>query len=240
MIDWQALYSRDYILVPDCWQGCGGYCCGNFLAGDTSLPGGNEVVVPFLPGEYAHHLALGGIAQSTRVVSQDYVLPDGSPFTAHFLRCSARGRCEPHGARPLVCRIYPYFPLVDIDGAIEGFEYGSLMDLFFPGPATHPCTLVRESGEEIKARLSRELAPALAHPELVFAFALARLITAALRRSLPGTFDPSAPAEERRAFLRAFEWRVFSRKPWATPEFKEEVARLHAAMTRRHGRLDLG
>ena len=75
---------------------------------------------------------------------------------------------------------------------------------------------------------------------VVFAFALARLITAALRRSLPGTFDPSAPAEERRAFLRAFEWRVFSRKPWATPEFKEEVARLHAAMTRRHGRLDLG
>lgn len=236
-IDWDSLYRREYVSVPDCWKECGGYCCNNFLAGELSLPESDKVVVPFLPGEYAHHVAAGGFPQPGMTVTQHYVLPDGQPWDVHFLRCSAKGKCNANFVKPLVCRIYPYFPVVDLDGGIVDFEYCSLIDLFHPEVSVHPCYIVREEGHAVQERLRVVLAEALVYPEIVFAFAMFKRITDALRRALPGTFDAKAEPGERRKFLRAFQWQIYSRKPWITPEFRKEVSILHAAMVKRHGRL---
>ncbi|QAZ69659.1 hypothetical protein [Solidesulfovibrio carbinolicus] len=238
-VNWAAIAEARHVAVKDCWTTCDGYCCKNFLAGELSLPDADKVIVPYLPGEFAYQQTLGGLPESVRAVRQTYVLPDGRPWNVDFLHCTAKGRCDGLFYKPLVCRIYPYFPLVDLDGSIRGFEYCSLMDLFHAGPDAHPCTLARELGQAVQDGLRRSLAPALCFSEIIFAFAMFERIVTALRRAVPGVLDGEPGSEGRGRFLRAYQWQVFSRKPWATPAFAEETAALYAAMTRRHGPLDL-
>jgi hypothetical protein len=100
-----------------------------------------------------------------------YTLSDGTKWHQHFLFCSCQGLCSPHQARPLICRIYPYFPIVNMDGELVDFEFSSLMDLCYTFPERdHPCTLVRERAAAVKQSLARGMSFLQDRRSLTFAY----------------------------------------------------------------------
>ena len=136
-------------------------------------------------------------------------------------------RSDPHGHRPLICRIYPYFPVVDSKGNIEGFEYAALMDLFYRKPdENHKCTLVREQSVRIKNELSASLQPLLKDPEIVFLFRTLKLLVDRLKKKMDGFIDELSD-EDKKRFIAKYEWMILTGKPWQDASFSAEVTQVY-------------
>ncbi|WP_353118355.1 hypothetical protein [Nitratidesulfovibrio sp.] len=234
-LPWSDFYATPFVEAPDCWKTCGGYCCANF----TQLNSGGSVVVPFLAQEYGHYAALAGPEGTAQVSHHAFTLPDGSPLTVHLLRCKRQGLCTPWAARPLICRIYPYLPVVDLHGTVTDFDACSLADAFYRHPAaSHRCTLVREQADAIRPALKDALRDMLAYPEMIFSFLLLHLVLKHLRMALPQHVDTLSD-DEFPAFRTRFNSLLFTQRPWRTPAFADDVAAMYAACVALHGPLDL-
>jgi hypothetical protein len=166
-----------------------------------------------------------------------YTLPDGTEWKQHFLFCSCEGQCAPHTSRPLICRIYPYFPTVDVDGNVTGFEFSALMDLCYEDPAKdHPCTLVRERDEDVRQALAKAMTFLKQRPDLIFAFMVLRRLADTFRDAMGMTLDTAGDSGQ---FFKKFEWLVFSRKAWRKKEFIEGVMQDLQRVRDKYGRFDL-
>jgi len=199
----------------------------------------SAVILPFFPGEYDYYTSLGGIQSINESPSvQEYALPDGTSYTARFIKCSCAGMCVPHAARPLICRIYPYYPRVDLNGKILGFGHSALMDVLYEAPETnHPCTLVREEKERIQSELRDSLPVLLQYPEFIFVFKVLEIIERELRQHLPKRIDLLEDNDAVKSFFRNFEWAVLSRKPWATELVATEIGSIYNSLVQEHGLL---
>ena len=237
-MNWEQIYDIRFIESPGCWETCSSYCCSNFHADKMPLLSSKGVVLPLFPGEWDHQRSLGVEERPGFEHREDvYTLADGTQWHQHFLYCQCDGQCGPHEARPLICRIYPYFPIVDLNGSVLDFEYSSLMDLCYTDPERdHPCTLVREHAEETKRSLAEGMSFIKESPELIFSFQVIHLLTETFKKAMGMTMGES---EDQRKFFKKFEWMVFSRKAWTKADFIEGVERIYTDVRNQHGSLEL-
>ncbi len=223
--DWSAIYCQEFIYVDTCWKTCGSYCCKNFYGDNFNLLNKKNVILPLIESEYRYFESTGGISNiKEKPVEQKYSLDNGVEISVFFLSCQCGGVCSPHAARPFICRIYPFFPIVDDTGTITGFDNAALIDMLFNNPAkNHPCTLVRTQREQIEHQLRQSLQPFTRNPEIVFFLKVLELIAVFLRKKITACVDEAFAAGEERAFFKKYEWNVFSRKPWTNRDFREQV-----------------
>ena len=59
--------------------------------------------------------------------------------------------------RPLICKLYPFLPKVDNRGGILDFFSATFFDLFYD-KSSHPCTLVAQHEDEVKAQSDKVIA----------------------------------------------------------------------------------
>ena len=238
-VNWDKIYNSEFIHAPNCWKSCGGYCCKNFYGDQFKILDKQGVALPLLEAEYEYYKSIGGIKNITEPAKKrTFTLNNGKSFSIYILSCSCKGLCNPHNARPLVCRIYPYFPLVNASGDIEGFEYSALMDLFYRDPdKNHKCTLVREQAQKVKNELSINLQPLLADPQVVFIFMCLKELVSRLKTKMAGFID-NLDDESKKRFIAKYEWMILTGKPWADKEFGERITAIYEEVKVANGNVD--
>ena len=225
--DWKAIYDTPLMDVGSCHTHCGGYCCKNFYASDFNILSSNEVVLPMIDSEFEYLMSLGGMEGiSDGAHSEEFSPVPGHTINLWFMKCTAQGLCHPHCHRPFVCRLYPYLPLIDYEGNITGFDYSALVDLFYTEKEQHPCWLVTQQEAMVQRQLLEALQPLIRNPEMIFILKASALVIDSLRKKVTGTFDPKDDVA-RKAFLKHYEYEVFTRSPWRTKEFKREIADIY-------------
>lgn len=234
-INWESIYKKDFISFKDCYLTCDGYCCKNFFGSGFKLLNQNAVVLPMLEGEYEYYKNQGGIYNISKEAKREEFSFGDKKLVLYYLSCECRGLCNPHCLRPLICRIYPYFPIVNIQGDILDFYPASLMDLFFGSIKNHQCTLVREYQEELKTQLNESLKEILCYPLFVFIFRLMEIVAKHLQESLQNQCIDSLNEKERAEFLRKLEWNLLSRKAWNNQRFKEKANGIYQEMVAYYG-----
>ncbi|WP_243439156.1 hypothetical protein [Fundidesulfovibrio soli] len=227
--DWERLDALPLPGVNGCWQTCGGYCCGNF----DGTGAGSAVTIPFFPGEFEAY-ARSPIRQGTKVTHRRFPLPDGRSLKIDFLHCQCNGLCEPHGSRPLVCKLYPYFPQCDAEGNLTGIDVCSLADVYFEEVCgQRKCTVFdpEAAGDE---RIRAVLQALVEEPCNILYVRLATLIREHLRTALkdfPREPDPSLAGK----LLARFNMLLFSHTPWRTAAFRKEFAESYNTLLGRFG-----
>lgn len=161
---WDALHQLSFVFEDGCWSTCGGHCCKSDSPDLAFALLGTGAGMVFFEGEFDFLREKGVLQEGFLERAKLWKFPFGDGQEARFWisKCNLGGRCTLPGYRPLLCKVYPYLPRVDLaTGAIGGFIQAAVFDQFW----THlgkqnPCTLVRERPEQTqKAAL-----PALEQP----------------------------------------------------------------------------
>lgn len=130
---YERIYATDLTYVPGCWQLCGNAHCCNFSrhkARFKLLACQPFQELPLLPGEYEFLQAKDWLRQfgehEHRII--EYSLG------RHVLRAesiiSRRPNCAcDHATRPTICRLYPFLPVLGIDGAMTGVEFVGIYEI---------------------------------------------------------------------------------------------------------------
>ena len=228
--DWERLHALPLPGADGCWKACGGYCCGNF----NGTGAGSSVVVPFFPGEYEAY-ARAPIIEGTKVSHKRFPMPDGRALQVDFLHCQCNGLCDPHASRPLVCKIYPYFPRCDEDGNLTGVDACSLADIYFEGVCGQRKCAIHDPETALGDERLQAVFLALAQePCNLLYLRLAALIREHLRAALADFPRNPAPALAGKQFAK-FNMMLFSQAPWRTAAFRNDFNTLYNSLLRRFG-----
>lgn len=126
-VDWDAVYRLDLVYQPDCWRLCGDAHCCSFARHKARF----RIVgrkpfqeLPLLPGEAAFLRRTGAMAQFQEHVHKqtEFVLDDHRAIPVESIVSHRPGCACEHATRPTICRLYPLFPVLDLDGRLLGVE----------------------------------------------------------------------------------------------------------------------
>lgn len=234
-VDWKDIYDTQFVFFDDCWKTCDGYCCKNFFGGYLNILDKDSVVLPMLEDEFLYYQSIGGISNITDTPKkQTFTLKNGKEFTIYFLSCKCKGMCEPHSSRPIICKIYPYFPIVDYNGEILGYENCALMDIFYSDKHKHKCTLVNTHNIQLSLQLDVSMKKLLKYPIFIFTFMVMKLFIDKLRDNMPHKIDLLDDNGKKKFFLK-YEMNILSGKPWKRNSFADEIVDIYNKVASRYG-----
>ncbi|MBF0540425.1 MAG: hypothetical protein HQK91_03105 [Nitrospirae bacterium] len=224
-IDWEEIYNTDFIFSNDCWKTCNSNCCRNSFEAYYKLLPKKSMQLFFFPDEYEYYQSIGGVKDITsRPKKRIFTMPSGDKIELISLSCECQGKCSPHSSRPLVCRLYPYFPIINDNNDIEGFEFGSVIEIFYENPElNHPCTLVRQNSKEIQDILKDKMKLLLKYPSIVYFFKAYHILANALRDAQACKFDNLKDEKDFIEFFKQYEWNVFTGNPFKNPVVVKEL-----------------
>jgi hypothetical protein len=134
----------------------------------------------FMPREYEflkrHHRLQDGFEATHRHHEFVFDSERGLKIGFDTAVCSLGGICSLPEYRPLICKFYPYYPVVTPEsGDIDRLITGSIIDQFWSDLGIeHPCWLHRTQGDAV-AKAVKATAPALRHPYFEFHLGAAAL-----------------------------------------------------------------
>ncbi|WP_033069321.1 hypothetical protein [Thalassospira australica] len=178
--DWEQLHAFK-LEFGDCWKNCGSYCCKtNHPQQDFSLMKQESAGMVFMSAEYdflARHLRLqDGFEETHR--RHRFVFNEERNLAIEFdtAVCDLGGICSMFEYRPLICKFYPYYPVMSpVTREIDQFITGSLIDQYWEDlNIQHPCWLHRVKGDQVKQAV-RAAASAMDHPYFVFCMGAAAI-----------------------------------------------------------------
>lgn len=225
--------------VDQCWTQCGGYCCGNF----HGIGGQNEVVIPLFPGEDALH-ASTPLRGRVRYSSRSFTLPDGHKTSVTFLHCSCGGACQPHSHRPLICRLYPYFPVCDVQGLLTGIDACSLADIFYQEiTGQQKCPVFAADILDSNPDFAQSLRVILQNPQNILFIMAINLVCQHLHMALrPCVGTPAKHLKKQETvdfgndlLKKQFSMMLFTLSPWKTAAFRDDFQTLCVSLQQRYG-----
>ena len=226
--DWEQIYALPFPTVAKCWEQCGGYCCGNF----HGTGGRGEVIIPLFPGENTFHAA-AQLQGPVRYIPRTFMLPDDTPLHVPFLHCACKGQCQPHRLRPLICRLYPYFPVCDEQGTLIGVEACSLADIFsLETSGIQKCPVFVDDILDRQNPFSQSVRALLQNPQNIFFVMTVNLLCQHLRRALRLCTNDTMQDVEKH---KKFSMMLFSLSPWKTRAFADDFQALYAVLKYRYG-----
>lgn len=176
-IDWRHIHGlATYVETGDCWRQCGSYCCKTNHDEFTFRfirPG--QVLLPLCPAEYKHLKGQGWLPDDApQAVSRLAVeLEPGRSAAVYMVRCDRGGLCDHPDYRPLICKIYPYYPLPTPEGDIEDLVLGSVFDVARWARDGHlACPALRNENEAVREKAAENFRRLFQHPHLIFYFRL--------------------------------------------------------------------
>lgn len=138
-IDWKKIHeAHNGMFRENCWETCNSYCCNK-----------KELIIPLFPGEYKflekNNLLEKDFEESHRQFKFNV---KNTTFKIDTIICKLKGKCVYHQNRPVICKLFPLFPVVQDDGKIIGIEILDPFDMFWGyifednRLLANPCTLV--------------------------------------------------------------------------------------------------
>lgn len=187
-IDFDALYGIDLVYRPGCWQLCGDAHCCSFARVKSSFrflyrTPGQEL--PLLPGEYdwlkarSLHLQFGDHQHR----ALPYRFGDRTMTIESVLSRRPGCACD-HATRTTVCRLYPFLPVLDVDGRFTGVQRLGMFDMLEELDGRERACRVDEIPREELGKLLAMAGVLAAHPLALFCTIAYRLAHEHLRERL--------------------------------------------------------
>jgi len=164
-IDFERIYGTDLVYHKDCWKLCGdGHCCtfsrhkSRFKLIGT--PAAQQL--PLLPGEYAFLRDKGWLSQYRDHELRSFDLDfHGRRLSVESLVGHSSGCLCKHDVRTTICRLYPFLPVLDLDGRLRDLDllFGSFEVLEELQGTGRYCRIEKVDPQEFAkfAAISREI-----------------------------------------------------------------------------------
>jgi hypothetical protein len=122
-VDWDAIYETDLVYEANCWTKCGdAHCCSFSRHKSRFMFMGRKHFqeLPLLPGEYDYLRQTGRLEQfgDHKHKRTEFTLRGGGVMILDSIVSYRPGCACEHAHRPTVCRLYPLFPVLDIEGRL--------------------------------------------------------------------------------------------------------------------------
>lgn len=208
---YQKLENLEIVYFKDCFKHCNGHCCNANKK--------QNVIIPMLKSEYDY---LKNKTNLKLVANIDYKLECEKIISLYFLECNLKGICN---FRPLACKLYPFFAKINNDLDILQVREISLYDMFYKDTKSHPCYLIANNYEEVKAQFTSNIKKIINEPVLIFIFMSLEL----LRKHLKIYFN----SLYKDFYLDEIENKkeIFNKnnfvKAWKNDEFKKEINKIY-------------
>lgn len=226
-----TLKNKEYVFFKECYKTCNGYCCNNFHADSFKMIDSHNVILPMIEAEFLSMQKNGGMDNVKDFYHKTFWLKCGVGLKLYFLKCGVKGLCSPHCNRPLVCKIYPYFPLVDEKGEFLGVREVAMLDLFYKDDKNHPCTLVNTHKNELLKQFKSSTKELLKEPVMIFVFMALELLDKYLMKYFKNYFNEPfldvLGENERKDFFKKYENNALLFKAWRNDDFKNEINELY-------------
>jgi hypothetical protein len=243
-VDWQILHERPLIAVDDCWKRCDGFCCANSHPDFVFrlLPaGGKGTVVAYLEDEYAWMKASGrtvcGEEDGREIQPMVFDFGGPKPLVLRHAPCGHLGRCNDVCTKPLLCRTYPFLPVLGLDGAVAEVLPASIVDYTVRlKEGRDPCPLEADPGARLLHDAlagDAQLAAALAHPRLILATQAAKAFTESYAERFAAWNAKAALTGQ--AFWQAWEMQYLGRRLVDREAVAAHLRETHAALVARYG-----
>nr|WP_287410474.1 hypothetical protein [Pseudodesulfovibrio sp.] len=130
---WAEIHSKEFVSTPECWTSCnGGACCNMGLVSDIQfniLPNVGTTLI-FMEDEYRYFNSQSmKLTHPIKTLEMNFA--DKETLTIHTAHCDLNGRCTDCFPKPLLCKMYPYVPIVTLDNSLETILSGSIYDWTF-------------------------------------------------------------------------------------------------------------
>jgi len=181
-VPWSTIHGKAFVSESNCWTTCGGgFCCSNNNPDyQFQLIPTHGTTLIYLEQEYQwlvrHGTAPGpdNLGTVPNVLTFDFGGPQ--PLTLVQMPCHLLGKCTGIIDKPLLCKLYPMLPILDIDGNLETIYPASVFDLTVEvrGFKT-PCKVLDKRKEYFaKWQASGSDLECLRHPCLILYFQAAK------------------------------------------------------------------
>ncbi len=142
MIDFRILYDHPISKPCSLWEKCDSHCCtiGRLL--QPHDPDTHLVALPIPEVEFDYLRSLGAPGdQWPETPRKMEVALEGYTLRFYMQPCLLGGACNSDW-RPSICRIYPYFPLLDDDFKISALMKATALDLVWDShDGEDPCLM---------------------------------------------------------------------------------------------------
>ena len=216
VVDWDAIRRSSFVHEDGCWHTCnGGFCCSNEHPdfefqlhprswNDAPLHGG-RVPLPRAGGRRAG-------ARRARLTPNRIALDFGGPRPLALVHtpCRLLGLCKGVIDKPLLCRLYPFVPVLGLDGSLEDLVPASIFELTFDliGSPT-PCTVRAKRQEYFERwRANDDRLAVLRHPYVILFLQAAKHFAALYAERLAA--DPTLRGLSGRSFWKRWEFEYLS------------------------------
>ena len=236
---WEDIH-RFELKFGACWTNCAGYCCKtNHETQKFSLMKCDAAGMVFMPQEYEflkrHDRLQTGFETTHRHHEFLFDPARGLKVGYDTAVCNLGGICSLPEYRPLICKFYPYYPVVAPEsGEVDRFITGSIIDQYWADLGIeHPCWLHRTQGEAVAAAV-RSTGPALHHPYFMFHMGAAAVfvdhVTARMRQDQADLLKGDA-----RQFFRNWEVLYLTGRLVDREVLAQDLRAFHARVEARFG-----
>ena len=154
--------------------------------------------------------------------------------------CHLEGRCTYPEYRPLICKVYPYFPRISLDTLeITGYAYSSALDQYWGALSLkHPCHIVQTLDEKKIFKHLEVFKPLLSNPYFIFYFKAIEIVLDNLKAHLQKTQSQIfnlPPAD----FFSRWEFLYVTGKAFNKKEILSKLEWLDNEVQRRFGYFEL-
>ncbi len=156
----ETIYATNLVYQPDCWQLCGdAHCCSfaRYKSQMAMLGKQTRQELPLFPGEYDFLARSGRLAAYGNAERRVVRFPLSAGVMPIDLLVARDGPCAcPHESRTTVCRLYPLFPIFDLDGRLTAVDtnFGSFEEIESIDGAPRACRLTSMPFGQIDKLLS--------------------------------------------------------------------------------------
>lgn len=242
MIDWEQIHQIEFASVPGCWKECNSYCCTHQhpLLTFSLLRGFAGMILLQDEFEFLKNNSLlqNGFEEDAKY----WAIPINDELSIKFVttKCTLGGICSNSNYRPLSCKLYPFFPKINIEPMeIEGFISSMVFDqLWAPFSVTHPCVVYRQSADELLLKQRTALAKLFHYPYLIFYLKITELYLSYIEKYIVSKKDWKSEIKLEK-YSAEWEKNYLARRAIDLQSFKSEVGHIYNILRSRYPNLTI-
>ena len=244
-VDWERIASSNFVYEAGCWNSaCNSLCCRSSVPGAKfRLIKERGVPLLYLPGEYEYHQKektlpiASGDENNFRAWKLDF--GRSTCLEVNWTQCWFEGRCVEPARKPLVCKLYPFLPILDLDGNLEELCLLNLFDLTIEARGFEKrCNILELQAKYTEQwRGDKEALTTLQHPFFIFHFRAAKIILDNYLVTL--NKNEKLRGKQGEEFWRCWEIEYFTGRLLNLEALRPEVANLYDLVIQKYGEMAL-
>ena len=161
------------------------------------------------------------------------------PLSYYHVTCNLLGACSGVVDKPLLCKVYPFFPVLSFSGELEDIYPSSIFELTFElQDLPTPCTVSSKKESYLKRwRGQPEILAPLHHPSVIFYLRAVKHFVDSYKLNF--TANESLRQLSGQAFWRTWEMAYLSGKLISSAQLKANILSDYNQLTSHYGEFEI-